>query len=39
MLNPIYKEYVQGQKHPGSCVVAEPDLPGSTKTKYVGQNK
>ena len=26
MLNPIFKENVQGQKHPGSCAFAEPDL-------------
>ena len=26
MINPIFKENVQGQKHPGSCAFAEPDL-------------
>ena len=26
MLNQIFKENVQGQKHPGSCAFAEPDL-------------
>ena len=26
MLNPIFKENAQGQKHPGSCAFAEPDL-------------
>ena len=26
MLNPIFNENVQGQKHPGSCAFAEPDL-------------
>ena len=26
MLNPIFKEIVQGWKHPGSCAFAEPDL-------------
>ena len=26
MFNPIFKENVQGQKHPGSCVFAEPEL-------------
>ena len=24
--NPIFKENIQGQKHPGSCVFAEPEL-------------
>ena len=26
MLNQIFKENVQGQKHPWSCAFAEPDL-------------
>ena len=26
MFNPIFKENVQGQKHPGICVFAEPEL-------------
>ena len=26
ILNPIFKENVQGQKHPGSCAFAEPEL-------------
>ena len=26
MFNPIFKENVQGQKHPGSCAFAEPKL-------------
>ena len=26
MFNPIFKENVQRQKHPGSCVFAEPEL-------------
>ena len=26
MFNPIFKGNVQGQKHPGSCVFAEPEL-------------
>ena len=26
MLNPIFKENVQRQKHPGSCAFAEPNL-------------
>ena len=26
MVNPIFKENVQGQKHPGSCAFAEPEL-------------
>ena len=26
MFNPIFKENVQGQKHPGSCAFAEPEL-------------
>ena len=25
MFNPIFKENVQGQKHPGSCAFAEPE--------------
>ena len=27
MFNPIFKEYVHGQTHPGRCVVAEPEPP------------
>ena len=26
MLNPMFKENLQGQKHPVSCAFAEPDL-------------
>ena len=26
MFNPIFKENVQGQKHSGSCALAEPEL-------------
>ena len=26
MLNSIFKENVEGQKHPGSCAFAEPEL-------------
>ena len=26
MFNPIFKENVQGQKRPGSCTFAEPEL-------------
>ena len=26
MLNPIFKENVQGRQHPGSCAFAESDL-------------
>ena len=26
MFNPIFKENVQGWKHPGSCAFAEPEL-------------
>ena len=26
MINPILKDNVQGQKHPGSCAFAEPEL-------------
>ena len=26
MFNPIFKENVQGRKHPGSCAFAEPEL-------------
>ena len=28
MFNPIFKENVQWQKHPGSCAFAEPELLG-----------
>ena len=38
MLGPIFKEDVQGQKHPGRCLVAEAELPSFGKTKYVVQN-
>ena len=26
MFNPVFKENVQGRKHPGSCAFAEPEL-------------
>ena len=26
MFNPLFKEKVQGRKHPGSCAFAEPEL-------------
>ena len=32
-LNPIFKENVQGQKHTGKYVGAEPDLPSFKKPK------
>ena len=39
MFNPIFKENVQEQKHPGMGVVAEPELASHRKSKYVGQNE
>ena len=41
VLNPIFKEKVQGQKHPGRCVVAEPKLPRyrNENLNFVGQNE
>ena len=39
MFNPIIEENVQGQKHPGRYVVADPDLPSHKKPKYVVQNE
>ena len=35
----IYKENVQGRKHPGSCAFAEPDLLRYRKPKRVVQNE
>ena len=35
MFNPIFKENVQGRKHPGSCVFPEPDLLSYRKCKHV----
>ena len=35
MFNPIFKENVQGQKHPGSCEFAEPELVSYRKPKSV----
>ena len=37
--NPIFKEKVQGQKHPRRCIVAEPTLPSFRKPRCVGQNE
>ena len=37
MLNPIFKENVQGRKHPGSCAFTEPELLSYRKPKYVLQ--
>ena len=39
VLNLIFRENVQGQKHPGRCVVVEPELPNYRKSKCVVQNK
>ena len=40
MFNPIPKENIQGQKHPGSCALAEPEfLSCSRKSKCVVQNE
>ena len=35
MFNPIFKENVQGRKHPGSCAFAEPELLSYRKPKPV----
>ena len=37
MFNAIFKDSVQGQRHPGRCVVAEPKLLSFRKPKYVGK--
>ena len=39
MFNPIFKENVQGQKDPGSCGFAEPELLSYRKPKRVVQNE
>ena len=39
MFNPIFKENVQGRKHPGSCAFAEPKLLSCRKPKRVVQMK
>ena len=39
MFNPIFKENVQGRKHPGSCQFAEPELLRYKKPKRVVQNE
>ena len=39
MFNPIFKENVQGRKHPGSCAFAEPELLSNRKPKCVVQNE
>ena len=35
--NPIFKDDVQGQKHPGSCALAEPEVLIYRKAKHVVQ--
>ena len=37
MFNPVFKENVQGWKHPGSCTFAEPELLRYRKPKCVVQ--
>ena len=39
MLDPIWKENVQGQKRPGSWAFAEPELLNYRKPKRVVQNE
>ena len=39
MLNPIFKENVQGRKHPSSCAFAEPGLLYYRNPKRVVQNE
>ena len=39
MFYPIFKGNIQGQKHPGRCVVKEPELPCFGKPKYLVQNE
>ena len=39
MFNPIFEDNVLGQKHPGRCVSAEPELPSFRKPEYVDQNQ
>ena len=37
MFNPIFKENVQGRKHPGNCAYAEPGILNYRKAKRVVQ--
>ena len=39
MFNPIFKENIQGRKHPGICAFAEPELLSHKKSKRVIQNE
>ena len=39
LFHPIFKENVQGQKHPGSCTFAEPELLSYKKLKRVAQDE
>ena len=39
MFNSIFKDSVQGQKHPWWCVVAEPEIPSHRKPKCAVQNE
>ena len=39
MFNPIFKENVQGRKHPGSCAFEELEILSSGKPKRVVQNE
>ena len=38
MFNPIFKENVQGRKHPGSCAFAESEPLSYRKLKHIVQN-
>ena len=39
MFNPIFKDNVQAQKHPGRYVIQEPELPNHRKPKCVKLNR
>ena len=38
MFNPVFKDNVQGQKHPRSCAFAEPELLSYRKPERVQKN-
>ena len=39
MFNPIFRENVQGRKHPGRCALTEPEVICYRKSKRVVQNE
>ena len=39
MVDPIFKNNVQRQRHPGRCLVAESKRHSFEKARYVDQNK